>query len=42
VLLAVLTVWVLLSPVTALGCAVIIRGGLQEDTYRGYLADPGL
>ena len=39
-LLAVLTAWVLLSAVTASGCAVVLRGGLHEDARRGYLADP--
>jgi hypothetical protein len=37
VLLAVLGAWVVLSAVTAAACALVVRGGVEEDRARGYL-----
>jgi hypothetical protein len=39
VVLAVLVVWLIVSALTAMGCAVLARGGLHEDLLRGFLTD---
>jgi hypothetical protein len=38
VVLAVLGVWFVLSALTAVGCAAVVRGGVEEDRARGYLS----
>ena len=38
VVLAVLGVWFVLSALTAVGCAAVVRGGVAEDRARGYLS----
>ncbi|WP_167762174.1 hypothetical protein [Blastococcus sp. CT_GayMR20] len=41
VVLAALAVWFLLSVLTAAGCTLVIRGGLQEDRARGFATPVG-
>jgi hypothetical protein len=38
VVLAVLGAWLVLSALTAVGCAAVARGGAEEDRARGYLS----
>jgi hypothetical protein len=37
--LAFLGAWLVVSALTAVVCAAVVRGGLQEDRARGYLTD---
>lgn len=39
VVLAVLVTWVVVSAITAVACAAVVRGGVQEDRARGFLTD---
>jgi hypothetical protein len=39
VVLTVVVVWLVLSVVTTVACALVTRGGLEEDGRRGYLDD---
>jgi hypothetical protein len=38
VVVAVLLVWLVVSAVTAAGCAAVVRGGVAEDRARGFLS----
>jgi hypothetical protein len=38
VVLAVLGAWLVLSALAAVGCAAVVRGGVEEDRARGYLS----
>jgi hypothetical protein len=37
VVLAVLVAWLVVSALTAVACASVMRGGVEEDRARGYL-----
>jgi hypothetical protein len=37
VVLAVLGAWIVISAVTAAVCALVVRGGVDEDRARGFL-----
>jgi hypothetical protein len=37
VIVAVLLVWLVVSALTAVACAAVVRGGVAEDRARGYL-----
>ena len=39
VILAVLGAWILLSIITTVACAALVRGGASEDRARGYTSD---
>ena len=39
VVLAVLLAWLVVSAITAVVCAAVVRGGVQEDRARGFLTD---